>query len=689
MAVMRSRITSISATVALGRSAGLSGTFTDTRLTNGQTYRYKMRAVNGQGNSVETAEVSAIPRTVPDAPTITGTGGENEATVTITAPTNTGGLPILYYQYRVGSAGTWSDIPGGATVTSYTITGLDVSTHTIFVRAVTGIQAETERYASAASNGVSVIVTGPTISGPTAPRNLRVQNQFLISGNLWVQRFEWDAPTSLGVSGSTTPPTLVRYEYRISSDATWRSTGTTRSTGNFIRIDNASTTTPYVEVRAINNNDAPNHLGAIARYTYENGRWTETSAVVAPVIAAIDNESRIDGYSQFTIQARLSSGSTPTWSISGIAGATISQSGLITIPAGLSVATHTATVTATNTAGSDTEQFSVVVAAVGSAIAPVIAAISNVPRTSGYAQFTIQASLSSGTTPTWSISGIEGATISRSGLITIPAGLSIATHTATVTATNAAGSDTEQFSVVVAGVAANIRDGSVTRIGSASQFGVGERSGSFIAIAPNGTVYMVGVRLRRLYTLNLTTGVATRVGTGTLDVPPAGFTIASNGTAYMVGGFFGGTQALYTINLSTGATSQVGSATNFGVNQRTPRGLAIAADGTAYMISNTNLYTLNLTTGVATRVGSATNFGLSRADAYGLAIAGDGTAYMLDSATDAIYTLNLTTGVATRVGSATQFGVFETDPRGLAIAADGTAYMTGSRLDALFRFNGA
>ena len=100
-------------------------------------------------------------------------------------------------------------------------------------------------------------------------------------------------------------------------------------------------------------------------------------------------------------------------------------------------------------------------------IAPVIRSISNVSRTSGYSRFTRQASLSAGTQPvTWSISGISGATISDTGLITIPAGLSVSTHTATVTARNSAGADTEQFSVVVSAAAGPPR-GDITLSGVA------------------------------------------------------------------------------------------------------------------------------------------------------------------------------------------------------------------------------
>ena len=189
--------------------------------------------------------------------------------------------------------------------------------------------------------------------------------------------------------------------------------------------------------------------------------------ITPPVIRAIPNVGRTVGYSQFTVQASLSSGSSSTWSVSG-AGATISTSGLITIPAGLGIGTHTITARADNSGGFDTESFFFSVSA--AAAAPVIRAISNVARTVGYSQFTIQASVSTGTSPiNWRVSGIAGATISTSGLITIPAGLSQATHTATVTASNSVGSDTEQFSVEVSAAAPTLSapSGTITLAASA------------------------------------------------------------------------------------------------------------------------------------------------------------------------------------------------------------------------------
>jgi len=175
--------------------------------------------------------------------------------------------------------------------------------------------------------------------------------------------------------------------------------------------------------------------------------WRIADALV-PVIAAIGNRNVDSDYVEFTIQATLSSGTPGVWSITG-EGATISDTGLITISAGIASGTHKYTVGYTNTAGGDTEDFSLVVAE--AVVAPVIAGISNVSRTVGYFSFTIQASLLSGTPGTWSISG-TGSSISSSGLIIISSGRSIGTHTYTVSHTNAAGSDSETFSLTVSAI---------------------------------------------------------------------------------------------------------------------------------------------------------------------------------------------------------------------------------------------
>ena len=89
------------------------------------------------------------------------------------------------------------------------------------------------------------------------------------------------------------------------------------------------------------------------------------------------------------------------------------------------------------------------------------------------------------------------------------------------------------------------------------------------------------------------------------------------------------TIALYTLNTTTGVATRVGSSTAFGVSETNPSGLA-SHNGVLYMVgwSQDALYTLNTTTGVATRVGSSTQFGVSESVPSGLA-SHNGVLYMV------------------------------------------------------------
>ena len=206
--------------------------------------------------------------------------------------------------------------------------------------------------------------------------------------------------------------------------------------------------------------------------------------------------------------------------------------------------------------------------------------------------------------------------------------------------------------------------GTATRVGSATNFGVGEDSVSGLAYH-NGTLYMVGVTNQALYTVNTSSGVATRVGSATAfgvnETTPAGLA-SHNGSLYMVGD----NDVLYTVSTTTGVATRVGSATDFGVNETFPSGLA-SFDGVLYMAGEDNgaLFTLDTTTGEATRVGSATDFGVGEDSPTGI-VFHNGTLYMVGFTNKALYTVSTTTGQATRVGSATQFGVGAVDPSGLA-----------------------
>ena len=121
------------------------------------------------------------------------------------------------------------------------------------------------------------------------------------------------------------------------------------------------------------------------------------------------------------------------------------------------------------------------------------------------------------------------------------------------------------------------------------------------------------------------------------------------------------TDALYTLNRTTGRATRVRSSTRqFGASITNPRGLAW--DGTSlYMITSSALYTLNKSTGIATRfkddperTGRTTNvptysFGTGITGANGIA-AHSKRLFMVDGATNSLYVVDRSSGAGYRIG---------------------------------------
>jgi titin len=128
-------------------------------LVNGKTYQIRVRAINLAGAGPASNVATVMPCTTPDFPTnIRVEPGDRSALMYFTPPTQTGGAPILNYQYSINNGQTWltrspasSSSPilfsGLTNGTRYALKiravnaagpGLESWTFTVFARTVTG-----------------------------------------------------------------------------------------------------------------------------------------------------------------------------------------------------------------------------------------------------------------------------------------------------------------------------------------------------------------------------------------------------------------------------------------------------------------------------------------------------------------------------------------------------------------------
>ena len=199
-------------------------------LTNGQPYRFRVRAVNSVGaGAASAASPNVTPATEPDAPTgLSATVSDQKVDLIWTAPASNGGAPILRYEYELDFSDTWTST--GGTATSYTVTGLtNGQSYTFRVRALNRVGA------GLASSSQSATPTS-TVVAPDAPFGLSAT-----PGNRQVM-LSWVQP-----SGGAA---LTHYEYEQDGSVTWTSTGGTAPSHTVTGLTNGQ---PYTfKVRAVN-----------------------------------------------------------------------------------------------------------------------------------------------------------------------------------------------------------------------------------------------------------------------------------------------------------------------------------------------------------------------------------------------------------------------------------------------------
>jgi len=158
-------------------AAGISATtYTNTGLTNGTAYFYKVAAVNSGGTSGQSNEASATPVAAPGTPTgLTATAGDSQVALSWTA----GSGATSYNLYKATSSGGEGATPVVTGITSTTYTDLNLTDGTTYFYKLAAVNSAGT---SAQSGEASAM---PNVAVPAAPANLAAVAGNALVGLTW------------------------------------------------------------------------------------------------------------------------------------------------------------------------------------------------------------------------------------------------------------------------------------------------------------------------------------------------------------------------------------------------------------------------------------------------------------------------------------------------------------------------
>ncbi|MGO8671501.1 MAG: fibronectin type III domain-containing protein [Capsulimonadaceae bacterium] len=211
-----------------GESATAIGTsttagYTDTGLTNGTAYFYKVAAVNNAGTSAQSAEASNTPNAVPAAPTGLGiTVGNTQLTLAWTASTGA----TSYNVYRgTATGGESATAIGTSTTAGYTDTGLTNGTTYFYkVAAVNnaGTSAQSTEQSAAPTAGSGSPILQIACGGTAAIGSFVADTDFTNGGDN-----NWGGTINTTLLTGTIPPQGVLQEDREAGNFTYTLPGLT------------------------------------------------------------------------------------------------------------------------------------------------------------------------------------------------------------------------------------------------------------------------------------------------------------------------------------------------------------------------------------------------------------------------------------------------------------------------------